>query len=191
MEGIHPSNSADVTYCSIRGIGGVNNISGREEDCTQVAVNTGWIKGGGREECWRGKKGLMREEELKMRYLFCMNGINQEDNCVVCEVMTSIQGNSDHAWIPEGGMWVGLNPHTNCVCCVCGQSALLSTVGTRAPPPGGLGYCRTLWGAGNMSNSDKRTHILQCGHVAICARRGYGTHEFLLRGFADTKTSRM
>lgn len=46
----------------------------------------------------------MREEELKMRYLFCMNGINQEDNCVVCEVMTSIQGNSDHAWIPEGGM---------------------------------------------------------------------------------------
>lgn len=46
----------------------------------------------------------MREEELKMRYLFCMNGINQGDDCVVCEVMTSIRGNSDHVWIPKGGM---------------------------------------------------------------------------------------
>lgn len=37
-------------------------------------------------------------------FFFCMNGISQEGNCLVCEVTTSIQGNYEHAWLPKEGM---------------------------------------------------------------------------------------
>lgn len=41
-----------------------------------------------------------------------MNRINQEDKCLVCVVMTSIQRNYDHVWLPKEGMW-DKNAHTN------------------------------------------------------------------------------
>lgn len=52
----------------------------------------------------RGKKGWMIEKELKRSFtffFFCMNGISQEGNCLVCEVMTSIQGNYEDVWLPK------------------------------------------------------------------------------------------
>lgn len=54
----------------------------------------------------------MREEELWCALLFCMNGINQEDECLGCVVMTSIQRNYDRVRLPKEGMW-DKNPHTN------------------------------------------------------------------------------
>lgn len=90
----HP---ADVTYCAIIRVRGVNNISGREKESRHVAVSRGGIQRMQREEARMDEGGGA---------LMCFTFFaRMEDKCLVCKVVTAIQGNYDHVWLPKEGMW--------------------------------------------------------------------------------------
>lgn len=86
----------------------------------------------------------MGEKEFWCALLFCMNGINQEDKCVMYEMMSSIQGNYGRVWLPEKECELDKILTLTTISCLCGQSALLSTRGTRAPPNGSMWHYSTL-----------------------------------------------
>lgn len=136
----------------------------RRCDCTLGGIRGGGWEGG-REAASRG--GMKRGDWEEMNgwkagwtcftSSFPMNGISQED-CLLCEVMTSIQGNYEHVWLPTAGMWVGhrkekKNPDIS-------RHPLrppsLAVAGARAPPTGRLqdyrpvsrSFCRHMQGDG-------------------------------------------
>lgn len=85
----------------------------RRCDCTLAGIRGGGCEGG-REAASRGGMNRGDWEEMNgwkagwtcFTSSFRMNGISQEDDCLLCEVMTSIQGNYEHVWLPTAGMWV-------------------------------------------------------------------------------------
>lgn len=98
--------------CTIGGIRGENNIGGREEESRWHQPQDAQreeAEGGKWMARWMDERGSFNVPS----FFFCVNGISRGGNCLVCEVMTHIQGNYETMWLWKEGMWVGWNPHTN------------------------------------------------------------------------------
>ena len=84
----------------------------------------------------KGRQALKENRESQncvtvddVLFFFCVNEINQEDRCLVSEVMTSIQGNYEwlNVWLPKKECEQDKILTLITIYCLCGQSALVSS----------------------------------------------------------------